>query len=272
MRPRTTATASRRTKMQLASSFAPDSLSPSLALVDLDLVADPGQLDPPHHVARLAADLHVRQSELARLYASLDALLPLHALALAPTSTSPSILPPPTSSTAAAPPAAPARARPPSVLDLPDVRALAAGSRAHAFLERRAVLGEGSRAQREGEQGEMPRDVEVMLELEEEVRQLEEAIARLDGPPEDEAHAASSVLPVDGSQLGDVLEDSRSAPSPAIDTAQHQAEVVQLESQLNALKTALRQAEMERGTLERLVREVRPVPRASFGAALFFKG
>ncbi|GAA5907863.1 hypothetical protein JCM8208_001965 [Rhodotorula glutinis] len=204
-------------------------------------------------VARLTADVHVRQSELARLYTSLDALLPLHALALAPPSTDTSFLPPTTSPTAAPP--SPIRARPSSVLDLPDVRSAAAQSRAHTFLGRRATSGEGSRGQKEGVEGGLPRDVEATLELEDEVRRLEDEIARLDGPPEDEAHGAASVLPVDGCRVDDGPDEHRAPSSPALDGARHQAELDRLEAELDALRTARRQAETERGTLERLVRE-----------------
>ncbi|KPV74353.1 uncharacterized protein RHOBADRAFT_54192 [Rhodotorula graminis WP1] len=206
-------------------------------------------------VARLSADLHVRQSELARLYASLDALLPLHALALAPTAVTPLSLLPPSSPVAAAP--STARARPPSVLDLPDMRTAAAHSRAHAFLGRQAALGEVTGAQKEGgeREGEMPEEVKATLELEDEVRRLENEIARLDNPHENEPHAASSVLPVNGSQLDDAPHDPRSPPAPALDTARQQAELDRLEAERDALEAALRQAEVERGTLERLVHE-----------------
>ncbi|GAA5942015.1 hypothetical protein JCM3775_004315 [Rhodotorula graminis] len=208
-------------------------------------------------VARLSADLHVRQSELARLYASLDALLPLYALALAPTAVNPPSLLPPSSPVAAAP--STAYARPPSVLDLPDMRTAAAHSRAHAFLGRQAALGEVTRAQKEGgeSEGEMPEEVKATLELEDEVRRLENEIARLDNPHENEPHAASSVLPVDGSQLDDAPHDPRSPLAPALDTARQQAELDRLEAERDALEAALRQAEVERGTLERLVHEVR---------------
>ena len=58
------------------------------------------------------------------------------------------------------------------------MRSAAAHSRAHTFLGPRVALDGGSRPTGAGREGELPREVEVTLELEEEVRRLEDEVRR----------------------------------------------------------------------------------------------
>ncbi|BGP41381.1 hypothetical protein JCM10450v2_005423 [Rhodotorula kratochvilovae] len=201
------------------------------------------QLTSAPQVTRLTADLQVRRTELSRLYTSLDSILTLHPL---PNSRTPLPIPAP----ASAQPAPPARP-PSSVLDLPGVRAAAAHSRAREFLAHHMA--------RSGESGTVPKDVAETLRLEEEVRNLEVEIARLDGAEgaaAEDAQAASSVLPADGSQTGAGSEH----PDPhtdLLDTIAH------LEGELDRVRAELAQADNERTTLRRLLQEKEHATRQS---------
>ncbi|GAA6054325.1 hypothetical protein JCM3770_001435 [Rhodotorula araucariae] len=143
-----------------------------------------------------------------------------------------------------APPEPVSPVRPPSsVLDLPGVRAAAAHSRARGFL--------AQRAQRDKDGEEVPEDVAETLRLEEEVRNLEAAIARLDAAgqsAEHDAPADSSILPIDGSQLGTEVEHSASRADNC-DT------IARLEGELDRVRADLVQADHERTALKRLLHE-----------------
>lgn len=132
-------------------------------------------------MTRLEADLRIRRDELSRLYASLDALLPLHSLPL-PGSLSlpPSLSPQPSLAPAPAPVVRTQPPPPPSPRD-----------------------GDGDGTTRR---------------LEEEVRRLEDEVARLEGAPapaldEGEVEAAESVVPVDGSHVGELPDREGRGPS-----------------------------------------------------------